>query len=137
MSESSYYAEGDIKITSKRFVVGGKTFYLANISSATIKQCKEGPQLPGTAFAVIGGALLLCGSAGLVAGTPFYASLLLGVLGLIFGGVGVAKLAGWLDSTYWALIVTTAGQDVQAIQSQDAASLKSILAALNAAIADA
>jgi hypothetical protein len=121
--ETVIYESGEIKITNLRAVFGPKTYPVANITSVENKRID--PNTKGTGFFMLFGiAFLLIGLTGQNWGTA--------ILGAAM--IGISLYISNSAKPSYAVSLVTAGGEVKAIESNDEATIKTIVNALNDAI---
>jgi Family of unknown function (DUF6232) len=120
-NEANYYSQGSVQVTSARFVVGSQTYAMRNVTSVkgiTIWPGRIGP----IAFALLGIALIIT----------------LKPVAVVFGlclVVSCSLLLYYRKPTH-AVVLTTAGGEIRAYESSNAAKIGRILDALNQAIVE-
>jgi hypothetical protein len=115
MDETLVFEEGNVKVTSARFVVDGQTYAMNGVTSVRQFEKKPNRVLP----IVVG-----------LAGLPGFAGHWL--LGLILFG---AAFAIWtLMKTEYSVLLSTAGGEARALSSKDRSYIVKVVEALNEAI---
>lgn len=123
MEEKTFFEQGGIKVTNARFISGGQTYSMNNVTS--IKTSVIAPKRLWLVVGLVFGGMMAL--SGLMASNP--------VMVLLGGG-----LAGWCAYSLWRqrpqydLLLTTAAGEASALSTGDKALLDRIVAALNDAI---
>ena len=123
MEEKTFFEQGGIKVTNARFISGGQTFSMNNVTS--IKTSARAPKRFWPILAVIFGALMAL--SGVMA-----SNVMMGLLGAALAGWGA--YTRWRAQTEYDLLLTTAAGEASALSTRDKALLDRIVAALNDAI---
>lgn len=131
MEEKVLYENGNIKVTSSRFVVGGKTYQLAQINSSEslIEQFKT----PNSKYILMGiGALLLLSGIGSL-GESFVKGIGISLVGAAMAFVGFKFINK--PATLYHVRITTSSGEASAVSSHDGAYIDSIVNAINNGLA--
>jgi hypothetical protein len=124
-TEKEYFQHEEVTVTSTRFIVGAQTFAMRNITSVESVEVEPNSKPPGY--------LLLLGV--LVAVVGFAnSSIWAGIVGL--GLVGVGAYWSWKQRPTFAVVLTSAGGEVTAYQSESRNLISAIVAALNVSIVE-
>ena len=124
MEEKVFHDSGAIKVTATRFMVDGGTYPIANISSV-----KSATKPASRAFA---GILTVIGAFTLLGGLTAPDGARSAAIGIILLGLGI-----WLwrrAKPKYSVVLTTAGTEKQALESNDKQLIEGVIAALNDAI---
>lgn len=140
--EIEVYYDNDIRVTSARIIVGGKTYALRNVASVSMQ---EHPAVDETASFRTLGTLL----------TGVGAIIILLILQMLVEGRGAARgtltgfvtvalvcigLGGWLLSAKntakptYSIVISSSSGEVQALTSPDRGQIEKALASINEAI---
>ena len=131
MEEKVLYENGNVKVTSSRFVVGGKTYQLAQINSSEslIEQFKT----PNSKYILMGiGAFLVVTGIGSL-GESFVKGIGISLVGAAMAFVGF-KFINQPAPLYHVRITTSSGE-ASAVSSHDEAYIDSIVNAINNGLA--
>lgn len=116
MDEKVFFEGGDIKVTNARFISGGQTYAMSNVTSVMSRE--ESPNALGPLLVIAVGLIVF-----------FTESYLLGAAITALGGYWI-----WhQDSTYHVVLSTSAGETT-ALTSQKKALVGDVVRALNDAI---
>ena len=135
--ESIFFQSGDIMVTNARFVVGAKTFAMRSITSVQSVKRKEEP-LGITGMGCLSLIIIMLGFVMTCYG--FGSSLvLLGIFGILIIAGGVWLVIRALphqpkSKTIFTVVLTTAGGEVTAYESNDQNHISKIVQALNNSI---
>lgn len=123
-SEQVFFSGNGVQVTSARFVVNQQTYPMRNI--AAVKPMHKDPSQFWWYIGLLVGLLFVAGSFG----SPISWG------GVIFGAAifGFCIMAIRAGKTVHAIVITTSGSDIAAIQSTDQAHVRAVLDALNQAI---
>jgi Family of unknown function (DUF6232) len=124
-TEKTYSQQGDITVTSARFIVGSQTFAMRNITSVQIVENKPNNPYPGYLM-IIGCVTALIGFSN--------SSISAGILGLVIAAAGVYW--AWHQTSTFSVVLTTAAGEVSAYTSQNRKFIATIVEALNLSIAE-
>lgn len=116
-AEKDFYVDQLVKVTQSRFIVGGKTYAMRNISSVSLYKIEKSRFIPIVLIVI--GVLMLLGE-----NTWFF--------GVFLAGLGVTWL--WLLKDEYAVRISTNAGEVNSIQSVDQAYVQRIVDALNNAL---
>lgn len=119
MSEQTYFDQGNVRVTSARFVVNGTTYPINSIASVRASESKPIP-LTAIILVLVGFGILLGGQASL---------LLFGALAIGLGILWIVKKA-----KVYAVVLRTSSGESQVLESKDKAHVLSIVEALNTSI---
>ena len=115
MDEQVFFESGDVKVTNARFITGGQTFAMSNVTS--VKALEENPSRFG------GIVVILIGIATMVSS--------------IAAGLIIAGLAAWYlyqQKTSFHVMLSTSGGERSALTTHQREYLTQIVDALNKAI---
>lgn len=115
MSEKVFFEYDDVKVTNARFVSGGQTYAMSNITS--VKTTEKKPSRLGGVFFLIVGALVAVNNAWM--------------------GVLVMAAAAYFlyqQKTIYHVILATSGGETSALTTNQPEYLKKVIGALNEAI---
>lgn len=113
--EETLFQSGDVVVTNKRFIIGGKTIALAGVVSVSMMYTKPN-RIPPIVLIIIG---LICLS--------FSATL--GVILIVLGGLWF-----WSQKTVYHVVLESAAGSNEALSSKDEAFIADVVNALNDAI---
>lgn len=115
MEEQSFLSEGNVKVTTTRFIVPSQTYAMSGITSV-----KNSHEPPVRIYPIVCGLIgLLC-----LAGAP--------VIGMIFI---VLAIVWWIGQrTTYHVVLTTASGEAKALSSTDGQYISNVIDALNNAI---
>ncbi|PHV31621.1 hypothetical protein CSQ94_20260 [Janthinobacterium sp. BJB312] len=116
MEERTFFEQGDVKVTNARFVSGGQTYAMSNVTSVKPFE-KKPPRALGIILALLG--------LGIMAGTSF-------MLGLLVLGAGLAILF-LVKPVYHVLLATSAGE-TRALMTKNREYLNQVVQAVNEAM---
>jgi hypothetical protein len=125
--EQTILTEGEVQVTSARFIASGQTYALRNITS--VKAQRRGGVWGGGIFLFIA-VSALAGSLASKSGEGTPGAI---IIGLCFGVIGAYWL--WRNLTGRIIVVSTAAGEQPAFATQDRALAQRVLQALNDAIA--
>jgi hypothetical protein len=137
VEESIFFQSGDILVTNARFVVGAKTFAMRSITSVQSVKRKEEP-MGITGMGCL--SLIVCMLGFVTACYGFgSSSVWLGIIGILIVSGGVWLIIRALPSQpkpkiNFTVVLTTAGGEVTAYQSDDQDHISKIVQALNNSI---
>lgn len=118
MEEKTFLNEGNVVVTSARFIVPSQTFAMSGITS--VKAFEEKPNRLWPILFLLIGALLLFGGRDTV------------LIGILLAGMGVAWMA--LQKAIFHVLLTTASGEAKALSSHDGEWVNKVIAALNESI---
>lgn len=124
-TEKTYLQQGDVMVTSARFIVGSQTFAMRNITSVTAMEIEPDNPFPGY--------LMMLGSVIVMIGFGI-SSVSAGILGVVIAGAG--GYWGWQQTSTFSVVLTTAGGEVRAYTSQNRKVIATIVEALNRSIVE-
>jgi len=118
MAEQTFLQESGVTVTSSRFVVPAQTYAMSGVTS--IKSLKQSPSRKGSLILIgLGIIFMLFGGKSIVGG------LILAALGVLW----------WvLHKPKYAVVLSSASGEVEALSSKDAGFISRIVDALNKAI---
>jgi hypothetical protein len=123
MAEESFFDEGEVKVTSARFIIPSQTYALSGVTS--VKNLKEAPSKKWPIILIVIGFFILAlsseysGSGGII-------------FGLLVAGGGIAWLI--LSKPRYYVVLSSASGETKSLSSQDSAYISRVIAALNDAI---
>ena len=134
-SEQIFFQDGNVHVTSTRFIVESKTYAISAVTS--VASSVVAPNTDGYRMTLAGGVLCLVLTLFMVVSAGFSIE----ASGCIVGGLLVGAIlipVGWLGikrgkSTYIVTLATSAGE-VQALSSFDPSYIERVVKALNQAI---
>jgi len=122
-AEKVLFKQGDITVTTSRFVVESQTFAIRNITSVRAEKLESGESQ--------GGMWMLFGIGASIAAFAIGTALLgLGAVAAIVYGA----YSAWNQKSLYAVVLTTSGGEVKAYSSEDEGQIKGIVKGLNDAI---
>lgn len=123
MAEESIFNEGDVIVTSARFVIPTQTYALSGVTS--VKNIKEEPSKKGPIILIIIGAIIL------LAGLSSKAA-----AGILVGLAAVAGGIAWfaLNKPIYHVVLSSASGEVKSLSSKDSDYISRVINALNNAI---
>lgn len=124
-TEKQYFQHEDVTVTSTRFIVGPQTFAMRNITSVNSLEVEPNAK-PPFYLLMLGLFVALVGFGN--------SSIWAGVLGL--GIIAYSVNWFWKQRPTFAVILTTAGGEVNAYESQSHNLISDIVAALNLSIVE-
>jgi Family of unknown function (DUF6232) len=135
MAETVYFEHGDVKVTEARFIASGQTFAMKNITSIKTKSKDPNRILPMIGLVV--GAGFLFGAIGPAVGVGKIENFNNFFLGLAIGATLIWFCIRWLRKLkpMLTIVLTTAGSEQAALQTQQPEYLRQVVEALNQAIA--
>ena len=116
MEEKTFFEHEDVKVTNSRFITGGQTYAMSNVTS--VKSLVEKPNRVGGIAVLIVGLLMVFN-------------------GAIFWGLLVAAGAGfymYTQKTTYHVMLTTSGNETSALKTYQLEYITKIVNALNEAI---
>lgn len=122
-AERVILSEGDVSVSTARFVVGAQTYPISNVSS--VKWFATPPNTSLAVLLILLGALLL-----VYAITQKEAGAVFLAVGALGGGVALWRAS----KAVCHVVLATSGGEVRAVSSTDRASVERIVGALNQAI---
>lgn len=123
MAEETFFNEGDVKVTSARFVIPAQTYALSGVTS--VKNLKEEPSKKWPIILIIIGVIiLLAGLSGKEAAGIIF--------GLIAAGGGIAWFV--LNKPLYHVVLSSASGEVRSLSSKDSDYISRVINALNDAI---
>jgi hypothetical protein len=130
--ETTYYNQGNVRVTTSRFIVGEQTYSLGQITSVKTEKIPPKTGCWALLMVVCGLGGLLALIAGFVDGstsTIFSGTAILGLAVLIFFAIQGSK------DTYAVQITTSAGE-TSALKDRDPAKIRPVVEAINEAMID-
>jgi len=124
-TEKTYSQQGDIIVTSARFIVGSQTFAMRNITSVQIVENEPNNPYPGYLM-MLGCATVLIGFSN--------SSISASTLGLVIAAAG--GYWAWQQTSTFSVVLTTAAGEVSAYTSHNRKFIVTIVEALNLSIAE-
>jgi hypothetical protein len=115
MEEKVFFEHGDVKVTNARFITGGQTYAMSNVTS--VKAFEEKPKRFGGIVVLIVGLLF---------------ALNVPVVGLLLAGAAAFYL--YSLKTFYHVMLFTAGGEASALKTEQREYLNSVVSALNEAI---
>ncbi|MBY0240172.1 MAG: hypothetical protein K2X55_12740 [Burkholderiaceae bacterium] len=115
MEERTFFESGDVKVTNARFISGGQTFAMNNVTS--VKPFEQKPSR-------VGGILLL-GFGLIVMVSSFF-------VGLVIAGLAAYFL--YQQKTIYQILLATSAGETKALVTHERDYLDSVITALNDAI---
>lgn len=115
MEEKVFFDYDDVKVTSARFITGGQTYAMSNVTS--VKAFEEKPKRFGAIVVLIISLLFALNAP---------------IPGLIIAGLAAAYLFSL--KTYYHVMLSTAGGETSALKTEQRDYLNSVVGALNEAI---
>lgn len=116
MNETTFFEYGDVKVTNARFVTGGQTFAMNNVTS--VKTNKKPPRR------VLGILVLVMSLMGAAVPPHYYA----------LAVAAAAALYLYQQKTIYHVMLTTAGGESSALKTHQLAYITKVVGALNEAI---
>ena len=116
MEERTFFEQGDVKVTNARFVSGGQTYAMSNVTSVKPFE-KKPPRALGIILALVG--------LGVMVGSSF-------MFGLVLLGLGLAVLF-LVKPVYHVLLATSAGE-TRALMTKNREYLNQVVQAVNEAM---
>jgi ABC-type phosphate transport system permease subunit len=116
MEETVFFTHGDVKVTNARFISGGQTFAMSNITS--VKPIVEEPNRGGGILVLLVGLLLLWKDV-----------TLLGLLFIIGAGLYL-----YSQKTIYHVVLSTSAGESKALLTYQRDYLNQVISALNQAI---
>ncbi len=126
-AEHTFLEEGRIAVTNARFVVGSKTYPIANISSVTRGRDRSAKDVAIGLAVVLLCALVLC----IVSGLVYQIQLAFWTVLALFA---LSTFAGFNVPVQHIVLIRTAGVEAKALSSPDSLLVDRIIKALNDAI---
>lgn len=117
MQEQTFFEHEDVKVTNARFVTGGQTFAMQNITSVKTKEDQPSR---------LGWGIILCVVAAICLWNKAWAWAAVLAVG---GGLLV-----WTSKTTYHVILTTASGEASALKTHQKEYLQQVVQALNQAI---
>jgi len=124
-TERTYFQQGDVTVTSARFIVGSQTFAMRNITSVQTVETEPDSPYPGYLM-MLGGALAIGGFAN--------SSITAGILGVVIAAAG--GYWSWQQTSTFSVVLTTAAGEVSAYTSQNRKFIAATVEALNLSIVE-
>lgn len=121
--EQEFFNEDGVVVTNSRFMVGGQTYAMRNITS--VKAVKHDPSFGRPLF--VGGAGILTAFSGFSNGAPT-----VGAIGLLLFVIALVII--FRSKPTYAVVLTTSGGEVRAVENPRKAFVMSIVSALNDSI---
>lgn len=115
MDERTFFQQGDVKVTSARFIKGGQTYAMSNITS--VKAFKEPPKRTGGYFVATISLFITLSTPGV--GIPMLA---------------VALLYLYKQKTTYHVMLSTAGGESSALSTDHKEYVEDVVEAVNKAI---
>ena len=115
MDEKTFFEHGDVKVTNARFISGGQTYAMSNVTS--VKAFKESPNR-------IGAILLILIGLGVVTYNV--------AVGLLI--IAAAAYFIYRQKPVFHIMLATAGGETSALKTHQREYLSSVVSALNEAI---
>jgi len=115
MTEQTFFEYGDVKVTNARFINGGQTYAMSNVTS--VKTFEEKPSR-------LGGVLALIVGLGVAVNTP--------VIGIVIAAG--AALYMYLQKTVFHIKLATSAGETSALKTHQKEYLHKVVSALNEAI---
>ena len=115
MAETTFFDDGDVKVTNARFISGAQTYVMNNVTS--VKPFVEIPRRFLSISALLIGLILMLANF---------------IVGLVISAVAAAILYG--QRTKYHLVLATAGGETKALRTNNRAYLDDVMEALNQAI---
>lgn len=122
MEEKTFFEHGDVKVTNSRFIAGGQTYVMSNVTS--VKSFVQKPDKVGGIVLLIIGLVFV--AIGLAATFLFY-------LGIVLVAVAAFVLNSSQKSVYHVML-TTSGGEVSALKTYQLDYITKVVNALNEAI---
>jgi hypothetical protein len=115
MEEKTFFENGDVKVTNSRFVTGGQTYAMSNVTSV-----KTFIQKPSRVFGVL---LLIVG-------------LIMLLNSLMFGFVlvALASVILYMQKSIYHVMLSTSGGETSALKTNEREYIEKVVNALNDAI---
>lgn len=124
-TERTYFQQGDVTVTSARFIVRSQTFAMRNITSVQTVEIEPDSTHPGYLI-ILGCAIAVIGFGN--------SSISAGILGLVIAVAG--GYWSWQQKSTFSVVLTTAGGEVSAYTSQNHTFIATIVEALNLSIVE-
>jgi Family of unknown function (DUF6232) len=124
-TERTYFQQGDVTVTSARFIVGSQTFAMRNITSVQTVEIEPDSPNPGYLM-ILGCVIAVIGFAN--------SSISTGILGLVI--VAAGGYWSWHQTSTFSVVLTTAAREVSAYTSQNRKFIATIVEALNLSIVE-
>jgi hypothetical protein len=118
--EKVYYSNGEITVTSRRAIMGGKTYAMANVTSVSMAQVQES--------AGSGCVLLFIGVLTLLIFSPY--GMLLGLIGICIVLLAIVLMS----SSSYVVRIGSASGEANALKNKDRQYIQQIVDAVNQAI---
>lgn len=118
MEEKTFFEYEDVKVTNARFISGGQTFAMNNVTS--VKALEKSPKRTGGVLVFLIGAVMAAGE-------------------LTTVGIGVVLMLGaayylYQQKTTYHVMLTTSGGETSALTTNQREYLNKVVGALNEAI---
>lgn len=129
MQEHTFYSNGNVAVTSARFMVGGETYAMNSIAS--VRAVKDDPERD---WGCLGWVVVL--GIGLIFLLGLTGSDILGIIGIILAAlavVGVLYMIITEKPTYKVVLRTSAG-DAPVLESKNEMFVKEVVSAINQAM---
>jgi hypothetical protein len=124
-TERTYFQQGDVTVTSARFIVASQTFAMRNITSIQTVETEPDGRHPGYLM-MFGFVIAVIGFAN--------SSISAGILGLVIAAAG--GYWAWQQTSTFSVVLTTAAGEVSAYTSQNRKFIATIVEALNLSIVE-
>ena len=125
MEEKTFFAYEDVKVTSSRFISGGQTFAMSNVTS--VKAFEQKPsRFGGIIFLLVGLGFVV---KEVLLGVPSVESVIFGIV-----LTALAALYLYEQKTVYHVMLATAGGETSALKTYQKEYLDRVVGALNQAI---
>jgi hypothetical protein len=125
MEEKTFFSYDDVKVTSSRFISGGQTFAMSNITS--VKAFEKKPYRTGGIIALLVGLSFVVKE--VLLGVPSVESVIFGI-----AIAALAVLYLYKQKTIYHVMLATAGGETSALKTYQKEYLDRVVGALNQAI---
>ena len=115
MSEQTLFEHADVKVTNARFMTGGQTYAMSNVTS--VKAFEQKPKRIGPILLILIGVAVM------------FASFIAGLIIVIIAG-----LLLYYQKTMYHVMLSTSGEETSALKTDQKDYIQNVVAALNEAI---